>query len=112
VLKTCAASDLILAIREVLKGRSYLCSAIAKETVDVLLHQNEESIEAGGRLSRREREVLQLLTEGKTIKEAAYVMSLSTHTVAFHKLRIMEKLNANNNTELVQYAIRNHIIAA
>jgi DNA-binding NarL/FixJ family response regulator len=103
VLKTCAFSDLIFAIREVLKGRSYLCSAIAKETVDVLLHQTKESIEERDRLSGREREVLQLLTEGKTMKEAAYVMNLSTHTVAFHKLRIMKKLNANNNTELVQY---------
>ncbi len=112
VLKTCAALDLIFAIREVLKGRSYLCSAIAKETVDVLLHRNKESIEEGDQLSRRQREVLQLLTEGKTMKEAAYVMNLSTHTVAFHKLRIMEKLNVNSNTELVQYAIRNHIIAA
>jgi DNA-binding CsgD family transcriptional regulator len=46
------------------------------------------------------------------MKEAAYVMNLSTHTVAFHKLRIMEKLNADSNTELVQYAVRNHIIAA
>jgi DNA-binding NarL/FixJ family response regulator len=112
VLKTCAASDLIFAIREVLRGRSYLCSAIAKETVDVLLHRNKESIEEGDQLSRRQREVLQLLTEGKTMKEAAYVMNLSTHTVAFHKLRIMEKLNANSNIELVQYAIRNHSIAA
>ena len=111
VLKTCAASDLIFAIREVLKGRSYLCSAIAKETVAVLLHQNKESIEEEDRLSRREREVLQLLTEGRTMKEVAYVMNLSTHTVAFHKLRIKEKLNANSNTDLVQYAMRNHIIA-
>ena len=112
VLKTCAASDLIFAIREVLKGRSYLCSAIAKETVDVLLQQNKESIKEGDRLSRRQREVLQLLTEGKTMKEVAYVMNLSTYTVAFHKLRIMEKLSANSSTELVQYAMRHHIIAA
>jgi DNA-binding NarL/FixJ family response regulator len=112
VLKTCAASDLKTAIREVLKGRSYLCSAIAQETFEVLLHQNKESIETGDRLSSRQREVLQLLTEGKTMKEVAYVMNLSTHTVAFHKLRIMAKLNANSNTELVQYAMRNHIIAA
>jgi DNA-binding NarL/FixJ family response regulator len=61
---------------------------------------------------RTAAEVLQLLTKGKTMKEAAYVLELSTHTIAFHKLRIMETLNAKNNTELVQYAIRNHIIAA
>jgi DNA-binding NarL/FixJ family response regulator len=112
VLKTCAASELIIAVREVLKGRSYLCSAIAKETVDFLLHQDKESVEEGQRLSGRQREVLQLLTEGKTMKEVAYVLNLSTHTVAFHKLQIMEKLNAKSNIELVQYAVRNHIITA
>jgi DNA-binding NarL/FixJ family response regulator len=112
VLKTCATSDLIFAVREVLQGRSYLCSAIAKETIDFLLHQNKESIEEGNRLSRRQREVVQLLTEGKTMKEVAYVLNLSAHTVAFHKIRIMETLNAKSNTELVQYAMRNHIIAA
>ncbi len=63
VLKTCATSDLLFAVREVLQGRSYLCSAIAKETVDFLLQQNKESIEEGNRLSRRQREVLQLLKE-------------------------------------------------
>jgi DNA-binding NarL/FixJ family response regulator len=112
VLKTCAASELIIAVREVLKGRSYLCSAIAKETVDFLLHQDKESVEEGQRLSGRQREVLQLLTEGKTMKEVAYVLNLSTHTVAFHKLQIMEKLNAKSPIELVQYALRNHIITA
>jgi DNA-binding NarL/FixJ family response regulator len=112
VLKTCAASELIIAVREVLKGRSYLCSAIAKETVDFLLHQDKESVEEGQRLSGRQREVLQLLTEGKTMKEVAYVLNLSTHTVAFHKLQIMEKLNAKSPIELVQYAVRNHIITA
>ena len=111
LLKTCAASELILAVREVLNGRSYLSPAIAKETVDVLLHEDKASVEGRQRLSERQREVLQLLTEGKTMKEAAHVLKLSTHTVAFHKLRIMEALNAKNNTELVQYAIRNHIIA-
>jgi DNA-binding NarL/FixJ family response regulator len=112
LLKTCAASELIVAVREVLKGRSYLCSAIAKQTVDLLMHQDKESIAEGHRLSGRQREVLQLLTEGKTMKEVAYTLNLSPHTVAFHKIRIMEVLNAQSNTELVQYAIRNHMIAA
>jgi DNA-binding NarL/FixJ family response regulator len=112
LLKTCAASELTIAIREVLKGRFYICPAIAKETVDSLLHRDRESIPEERQLTERQREVLQLLTEGKTMKEAAYVLDLSTHTVAFHKLRIMEVLNAKNNTDLVQYAIRHHLIAA
>ena len=112
LLKSCAASELTIAIREVLNGKSYLCPAIAKQTVDFLLHRDKESIPEERQLTERQREVLQLLTEGKTMKEAAYVLDLSIHTVAFHKLRIMEVLDAKNNSELVQYAIRNHIIAA
>jgi DNA-binding NarL/FixJ family response regulator len=112
VLKTCAASDLIVALREVLNGRSYLCPAIAKETVDFLLHHDKESLQERDRLSERQREVLQLLAEGKGMKEAAYVLNLSAHTIAFHKLGILEILNAKSSAELMQYAIRNHIIAA
>jgi DNA-binding NarL/FixJ family response regulator len=112
VLKTCAAAELTIAVREVLIGRSYLAPAIAKETVDFLLHREKESTPEERQLTERQREVLQLLTEGKTMKEAAYLLNLSTHTIAFHKVRIMEVLNARNNTDLVQYAIRNHVIAA
>jgi DNA-binding NarL/FixJ family response regulator len=112
LLKTCAASELITAVREALKGKAYLSPLIAKETVDFLLRQRTEIIEKGERLSERQREVLQLLTEGKTMKEAACVLNLSIHTIAFHKLRIMATLNAKNNTDLVQYAIRNYMIAA
>jgi DNA-binding NarL/FixJ family response regulator len=112
LLKTCAAAELTIAVREVLNGRSYLTPAIAKETVDFLLHRENESTPEERQLTEQQREVLQLLTEGKTMKEAAYILNLSTHTVAFHKLRIMEVLNTKNNSELVQYAIRNHVIAA
>jgi DNA-binding NarL/FixJ family response regulator len=111
VLKTCSASELIVAVQEVLKGRSYLSPAIAKETVEVLLQQDEESIDEGQRLSERQREVLQLLTEGKSMKEAAYVLNVATCTVAFHKLLIKEILRVKCDAELVQYAIRNHMIA-
>ena len=112
LLKTCAASELSVAIREVLKGMSYLSPAIAKETVDYLLRQDKEFIDEGQRLTERQREVLQLLTEGKSMKEVAYALNVTTNTVAFHKYRIMEILNAKSNAELVQYAIRNHVIAA
>ena len=111
LLKTCAASELILAVREVLKGRSYLFSATAKETVDFLLHQNREFIEEQ-RLTERQREMLQLLTEGKLLKEVAYELNVTADAVAKQKYRIMELLNAKSNAELVQYAMRNYIIAA
>jgi DNA-binding NarL/FixJ family response regulator len=112
VLKTCAASELILAVREALKGRCYLSPAIAKETVDVLLHQVKAFAEERQRLSERQREVLQLLVEGKSMKEVAYVLNVTISTVAFHKLRIKEILNTRNNADLVQFAIRHYMIAA
>jgi DNA-binding NarL/FixJ family response regulator len=112
LLKTCAASDLIVAVREALNGRFYLPPAIAKETVAFLLPREKEFIEEGDRLTRRQREVLQLLTEGRSMKEVAYVLNVTADTVAKRKYQIMKTLNVKSNAELVQYAIRNHIIAA
>ncbi len=112
LLKTCAASELTIAVREVLKGKSYLSPAIARDTVNFLLRQDKRLIEECDRLTERQREVLQLLAEGKCMKEVADVLNITTRTVAFHKYRIMEVLNAKNGAELIQYAIRNHLIAA
>jgi DNA-binding NarL/FixJ family response regulator len=112
LLKTCAASELAIAVREVLRGKSYLSPMIAKDTVDFLLRQDKALVEEGQRLTERQREVLQLLVEGKCMKEVAGVLNVTTRTVAFHKYRIMEVLNVKSNSELVQYAIRQHLIAA
>ena len=112
LLKTCAASELAIAVREVLKGKSYLSPMIAKDTVDFLLRQDKKMIEEADRLTERQREVLQLLAEGKCMKEVAAVLNITTRTVAFHKYRIMEVLDAKSSAELVQYAMRNHLIAA
>jgi len=112
LVKTCAASELAIAVREVLRGKSYLSPMIAKDTVDFLLRQDKKLVEEADRLTERQREVLQLLAEGKCMKEVAAVLNLTTRTVAFHKYRIMEVLNIRTNAELVQYAIRTHLIAA
>jgi DNA-binding NarL/FixJ family response regulator len=112
LLKTCAASELILAIREVLKGRSYLSSAIARETIDVLLRQDKASVDERRQLSERQREVLQLLSEGKSMKEVAQVLNVAISTVVFHKVQIREILHAKNDASLVQYAVKNHLISA
>jgi DNA-binding NarL/FixJ family response regulator len=112
LVKTCAASELTIAVREVLRGKSYLSPMIAKDTVDFLLRQDKKLVEESDRLTERQREVLQLLAEGKCMKEVAAVLNLTTRTVAFHKYRIMEVLNIRTNAELVQYAIRTHLIAA
>jgi len=112
LLKTCAASELVVAVREVLRGKSYLSPMIAKDTVDFLLRQDKRFVDEADKLTERQREVLQLLAEGKCMKEVAAVLNLTARTVAFHKYRIMEVLNARSNAELVQYAIRNHLITA
>lgn len=112
LLKTCAASELTTAVREVLKGKSYLSPAIAKDTVDFLLKRHEEALQQADELTERQREVLQLLAEGKSMKEVASVLNLTTRTVAFHKYRIMEALHAHSNAELVRYAIKKHVLAA
>jgi DNA-binding NarL/FixJ family response regulator len=112
LLKTCAASELIVAVREALEGRPYFSPAIVKETVNPLLHPDREFVDDGQQLTQRQREVLQLLSEGKSMKQAAYELNVTADTVAGHKYRIMEILNATTSVELVQYAMRNHIIAA
>ena len=112
LLKTCAASELAIAVREVLRGKSYLSPLIARDTVDFLLRQDKKLVEDANKLTERQREVLQLLAEGKCMKEVAGVLNVTPRTVAFHKYRIMEVLNAKSNAKLVQYAIRHHLIAA
>jgi len=111
LLKTCAASEMVLAVREVLRGKTYL-SPTLKEKVDYLRWERKEIVEEANRLTERQRQVLQLLAEGKVMKEIADILNLTTRTVAFHKDRIMGSLGVTSNAELVRYAVRNRIIAA
>ena len=110
LLKTCAASELAIAVREVFRNKSYLSPTIAKDTVDFLLRQGKKMIDEEQRLTERQREVLQLLAEGKCMKEVAGVLNITTRTVAFHKYRIMELINAKSSAELVQYAMRHGLV--
>jgi DNA-binding NarL/FixJ family response regulator len=108
--KSSAASELTIAIREALQGRSYLSPLIAKELPQGM--GEPRATEGGGPrdLSPREREVLQLLAEGKSMKEVATVLDISPRTVEFHKYRIMEVLNIKSSAELVQYAIKEGLV--
>lgn len=110
LLKDSAASELTTAIREALRGRSYISPAIAKGMLDHATSAEVASI-ATRDLSPREREVLQLLAEGKSMKEVAAVLDISPRTVEFHKYRIMELLGVKTTAELVQYAIKHGLIA-
>jgi DNA-binding NarL/FixJ family response regulator len=109
LLKDSAASELTTAIREALQGRSYVSPLIAKGMLNSAI--NPEPGDPGLReLSAREREVLQLLAEGKSMKEVAAVLDISPRTVEFHKYRVMELLGVKTNAELVQYAIKHGLI--
>jgi DNA-binding NarL/FixJ family response regulator len=112
LLKTCAAVELVLAVRDVLRGKSYLSPALSRDTVNLLRKQQETMVNEGDRLTPRQREVLQLLAEGKVMKEVSDILHMSTRTVAYHKYRLMEVLGAKSNAELVKYAVKNHIVAA
>jgi len=111
LLKSCAASELVIAVREVLRGTSYLSPKIAKDTVDFLRRQGKKLIPEDQKVTPRQREVLRLLSEGKGMKEVGAALSLTTRTVAFHKYRMMEVLDVRTNAELFQYAIRHRLIS-
>jgi DNA-binding NarL/FixJ family response regulator len=112
LLKTCAAVEMVLGVRDVLRGKSYMSAALPRETVDFLRKQDREMVDEEERLTQRQREVLQLLAEGKVMKEVSAILNMSTRTVAYHKYRMMDVLGAKSTAELVKYAVKNHITAA
>src|SRR5271170_5972900 len=112
LLKTCAAAEMVLAVREVLRGKSYMSAVLPREVVNFLRKQDKKMVYEDERLTQRQREVLQLLAEGKVMKEVSSILHMSTRTVAYHKYRMMEVLGAKSTAELVKYAVKNHIVAA
>lgn len=107
LLKDSGAGDLVSAIRAVASGESYLSPAVSNAVLDDYRKHVTNPIDL---LSSREREVLQMLAEGKTNKEIAVVLKLSVYTVDAHRGRIMEKLNVHSINELVRFAVRNGLI--
>jgi DNA-binding NarL/FixJ family response regulator len=112
LLKTCASSEMVLAVRDALRGKTYLSRALSRDAIDCLRWQHKELVDENQRLTDRQREVLQLLAEGKVMKEVGGILNMTTRTVAYHKYRIMEVIGAKSNAELVKYAVRSHIVAA
>ena len=110
LLKNSAASELSLAIREAVRGRSYVSPLIAKGMMECMLNRGPGAEGLPG-LTPRQREVLQLLAEGKSMKEVAAILNITTRTVEFHKYRVMELLSLRTNAELVQYAVRQGIVS-
>ena len=107
VLKTKAAGDLVQAIHDVSQGKTYLSPGVSGTVVSAYLAKNDLPSDP---LSYREREVLQLIAEGRTTKEVAALLGVSVSTAESHRSRIMEKLDIHETASLVRYAIRKGLI--
>jgi DNA-binding NarL/FixJ family response regulator len=107
LLKSSAASELMTAIREVTQGHSYITPLVAEGLVESLQHGADRKRDG---LTPRQREVLQLLAEGRSMKETATLLNLTPRTVAFHKYQMMEQLKVKSSAELIQYAVKHHIV--
>ncbi len=107
LLKDSPAGELLAAVRAVASGQGYLSPEVSNAVLDDYRRHVSNPIDL---LTSREREVLQMLAEGKTNKEIAGVLNLSVYTVDAHRGRIMEKLNLHSINELVRFAVRNGLV--
>jgi len=106
LLKDCAFEELVRAIYSVIKGNTYLSPSISSVVVDDYLHRLSRYASNADVLTNREREVLQLLAEGKSTKQIALKLYVSAKTIETHRRQIMEKLDMHSIAELTKYAIR------
>ena len=108
LLKRSAGSELLTAIGEAMKHRSYVTPLVTEGMLGALMHSTADA--GAKQLTTRQREVLQLLAEGKSMKEVGSILNVTPRTVAFHKYRMMEQLKIKTNAELIQYAIRHNLV--
>jgi DNA-binding NarL/FixJ family response regulator len=116
VLKHSAPGELLTAVREAMAGRTYVTPRVAAELKRLrpsgdASTDSEAAADPIARLTPRQREVLQLVAEGKSAKEVAGVLSISPRTAEFHKYRLMEQLGVTTNAELVQIAVRHGLVS-
>lgn len=110
VLKHSAPDELVTAIREALRGRTYVTPLIAGELLKTYQKGTNRQAPMGSGLTYRQREVLQLLAEGHSVKEVASILNISTKNVEYHKYRMMELLGLKTIAELVRYAVQQGIV--
>jgi len=108
LLKKSAGSELLKAVRDVLRGGRYVAPALRDVMEDLASRDSRPDSTRG--LTARQREVLQLLAEGHTMKEAAAILNVATRTIAFHKYRIMQDFGLENNSDLVRFAMKQGLI--
>jgi DNA-binding NarL/FixJ family response regulator len=109
LLKKSAGVELKRAIGEVLRGHSYVTPSIAQRLIEEFIRDPQQ--QRIKELTKRQRQVLQLLAEGRSMKEAAVVLNIAVRTIAFHKYRIMEDFGLKTNSDLVRFAMREHLIS-
>jgi len=111
VVKSSAASELLQALREVVRGGAYVTPLMTKGMVGSFI-QNFKRRKSTNNLTLRQKEVLQLLAEGRSMKEAAFILNVSPRTVAFHKYTMMEHLQIKSSAQLIEYAMKSSVLAA
>jgi DNA-binding NarL/FixJ family response regulator len=109
LLKRSAGSELLAAVREAMGRRSYMTPLVTNGVIQALAH-GPDGRRPSHELTTRQREVLQLLAEGKSMKEAASILSVAQRTVAFHKYRIMEQQQIKTSAELIRFAMQQHLV--
>ena len=113
ILKTDLGRDLIAAVKALLANKTFFTAKVAQMVMDGYLGKGPKSSgEEFSQITGREREVVQLLAEGKSSKEVATILGISTKTADTHRTNLMRKLNCHSITELVRYAVRNHLVEA
>jgi DNA-binding NarL/FixJ family response regulator len=111
LLKTSQAAELLQAVRDAIRGISYVAPQIGR-AMETRFIRDPRAMNHPNRLTNRQREVLQMLAEGRSMKEIAYILEIAYRTVRFHKSQIMEELGITTNSGLVKYAMRNGMISA
>jgi len=110
VLKHSASAELVTAIRAALQGKTYLTPQLAGEVLEAMKQGPEHADDPVDSLTPRQREVLQLLAEGRSAKEIAASLEISARTVEFHKYQMMETLDLHTNAELIHFAIKHGLV--
>jgi DNA-binding NarL/FixJ family response regulator len=108
LLKKSAGSELLKAVRDVLRGAKYVTPSLQDAIAGI--QARDSKTYSTRTLTPRQREVLQLLAEGHTMKEAAAILNVATRTVAFHKYRIMQDFGLENNSELLRFAMKHKLV--
>jgi len=112
VLKRCEASELLTAVREVLKGNRYVSPLLSRNTIERLIPSSRTEVKLWDRLTARQREVLQLVAEGRCRKEIASALKISVRTVEFHKAALARELNLRTPADFTLYAIEHGMMVS